>query len=79
MRNTILVFDNNRWEPMATPGAVYIRSFAAKDGVICSGKVRNRAITCPRRWGIPAALIWLTRRLTLGRRTSYFTSDSEDC
>jgi signal transduction histidine kinase/CheY-like chemotaxis protein len=34
--DAILVFDNNRWEPVATPGTVYIRSFAAdRDGVIC--------------------------------------------
>jgi hypothetical protein len=33
--DAILVFDNNRLEPIATPGTVYIRSFAAdRDGVI---------------------------------------------
>jgi signal transduction histidine kinase/CheY-like chemotaxis protein len=33
--DAILVFDNNRLEPIATPGTVHIRSFAAnRDGVI---------------------------------------------
>jgi hypothetical protein len=33
--DAILVFDKNRWEPIATPETVYIRSFAAdRDGVI---------------------------------------------
>jgi streptogramin lyase len=33
--DTILVFDNNRWETIATPGTGFIRSFAAdRDGVV---------------------------------------------
>ena len=80
--DAILVFDNNRWETIATPGTVFIRFFATdRDGVVWFSNSTqigylSRVDEGYRRVKVYEGSLGVNSRVIVDGDRLYFTSDS---